>query len=101
MPSNPGAGTYWSAGRPDGPTVSVTSPMSAPPTTLGGVNEPIWRASRSGSTSLSNTSITTGVPGPVSAWSSPPMGGLFVASTGSNSTTTEAESSVPFPSTIV
>ena len=71
--------------------VSVTSPMVAPPTPSGGVNDPMRIASRSGSTSLSSTSITTGVPGPVWASSTPPTGGLFVASAGSRSTTTVAD----------
>ena len=76
VPSKPAAGTNWSVGRPERPTVWVTSPTVA---FAGGVNEPMRSPSRSGSTSFNRTSTSTGVSGPVSATSGVPTGGEFVA----------------------
>src|SRR6478735_404508 len=98
VPSKPTAGTNLSAGWPESPTVSVTSPTVG---SAGGANEPMSSPSRSGSTSFNSTSTVTGVAGPVSAKSTVPTGAEFVAPAGSSSTTTTPLSSVPLPSMIV
>ncbi len=101
VPSKPSVGANRSAGRPEGPIVSVTSPSVASPTLCGGENPPRRNASRSGSTSLSSTSTITGTPGPVSTASATPTGALFVDPGASSSMITDADAAVPLPSTIV